>query len=134
MTDLHVTRWEPAESEGLDFMDPLNLGGPGGFFNMSVSGQRWQDYLDRWFPEWHPHLEALRAEILRRRLWESGEWHQDEEAEGVPVLSDGYYFAASMRAWGDLMAAVWSEEHGRDWCYVDFAWDVPDGGPDMVRS
>jgi len=134
MTDLHVTHWRAARPDDDSIFDPLNLGGLGGFFNMTSAGQRWKDYLARYYPEWHPHLEALRAEILRRRLWKGGEWHQDEDGEGVPVLSDGHYFAASMRGWGDLMAAVWSEEHDRDYCYVHFAWDDPEGGPDDAEN
>lgn len=45
---------------------------------------------------------------------------------GCPVFSDGTVSRMSFRAWGDFMAAVWSEEEDKDYCYVDFAWNDPE--------
>lgn len=116
------------ESEGKDEA----VGGLGGFFNAgnifteekgydeeNKTGMRWQDYLDAWNEKHHPYLEALREAIVEGNIRRGGFWHQEQ---GVPVFEDGTIGGFSMRAWGDLMAAVWSEEEDKDYCYADFAW------------
>lgn len=103
-----------------------NLGGLGGFFNMHVGGQRWHDYISRWPVISRPYIEALRAHIVANRIRRGGFWHQDSSVSGVPHFDDGTCFQASMRGWGDLLAAVWSQEDGRDYCYTYFAWDESD--------
>jgi len=69
--------------------------------------------------------EAIVARGLRR----GGDWHQSAP-DGVPVFDDGAVGTFSCRAWGDLMAAVWSGEDGRGYGYMDFYMDscVEDAG------
>lgn len=101
-----------------------NFGGCGGFFDR---GMRWKDYLDRaFYAEDHARMEELRAAIVGRPVWRDGSWHQDQADAGMPVWDDGAVFWASQRAWGDLLAAVWSTVLDQDFWYGDFAWDVPD--------
>lgn len=122
MTDLTVKWITNKEADALDEKD--NIGGMGGFFNM---GMRWKDYLDSFIEEIHPHLEALRESIIESGIWEDGGWHQNAEEPSVPYWSDGKFGTYSFRAWGDLMAAVWSEHYNRDYCYMSFYYmDVPD--------
>lgn len=45
-----------------------------------------------------------------------GQIHQSSSYKGVPVLSDGCVFFATMRAWGEVMAAVWGGK------YSQYAW------------
>jgi hypothetical protein len=45
----------------------------------------------------------------------------EHQHQGItPVFSDGRHFAMTFRAWGDFMAAVWSEEEDRNMSYMDF--------------
>ena len=96
----------------------FNLNDLGGSNSFEL-GMRWSDYLTEYAPEWHPHLEAIRKSIVENEVWAGGEWHQDSPT-GVPVLSDGHFMICSFRAWGDLLAAVWSSELERDFSYMDF--------------
>lgn len=79
-----------------------------------VDGHSWSEYLEHMLasddagPGSLPYLEALRREVLSRRLFISGEDHQDWRF-GTPVFSDGKVANFTWRAWGDFMAAVWSE-------------------------
>ena len=82
---------------------------------------RWADYLEPLTDKGKEYAEALRAEILRLKLKKDGNWHQ-YSGEGVPIFSDGTVATFSYRAWGDLLAAVWSEEENKDYAYPDFAY------------
>ena len=115
---MKVVRWISYE-QAKDLPD--HIGGMGGFFNFSESGQRWRDYLEGLSEVGKPYAEALRQEILAKKLRFSGGHHQ-ADPEGTPVFEDGSVACFSMRAWGDLMAAVWSEEENTDYSYCDFAW------------
>ena len=88
----------------------------GGWFS---SGDRWEDYIKRCTPEEKGYADALRTEILYLGIKETGAWHQNSK-KGVPVFDDGTYTLFSYRAWGDLLAAIWSEEEDKDFCYMDF--------------
>lgn len=96
-----------------------SLGWLGGWFNFKETGNRWKDYLKNFTPEAHPYLEAVRTAILERQSRMTGERHQ-YSSDGVPIFSDGKRLELSYRAWGDLMAAVWSEQEGKDYTYMDF--------------
>lgn len=96
-----------------------SIGGLGGFF---MRGMRWKDYCENSFCGGSPHIEAFREYIICNDIKHDGDWHQNGDA-GAPLFSDGSAGTFSMRAWGDLMAAVWSEHEDRDYCYVDFAWN-----------
>lgn len=116
-----VVRWMPYDkTEGMTEA----IGGLGGFFNGfgSGGGMRWKDFIGDGAPPWLNYAEALRAEILRLQLRTSGEYHQAAD-DGVPVFDDETVGTFSYRAWGDLMAAVWSEEDGIDYTYMDFYMD-----------
>lgn len=52
----------------------------------------------------------------------SGQDHQNA-ATGVPVFSDGTCLRASMRAWGQIMAAIFSAVEGINLSYMDFYMD-----------
>lgn len=127
-----VVRWiSPGESEGKE----VAFGGLGGWFNSgptwNASGHCWQDYLASWKEVVRPYCEALRREVVRLNLRRGGDWHQQAE-EGTPLFSDGKIASFSMRAWGDLLAAIWTATDGRPYNYMDFYMDreeeVGDGG------
>jgi hypothetical protein len=126
-----VERWISYEKAS-DGMPESLLGGPGGFFNgfASGGGMRWKDYLDGG-EEWREYAEALRAEVLRLGLRKDGAWHQGDD-EGVPVFDDGTVALFSFRAWGDFLAAVWSEHDGLDYNYMDFY--CCDGGDGTTKE
>lgn len=115
MEHLTVVDWIPC-----DYNDGKKegVGSMGGFFEY---GMRWKDYLARWEkrPESIPYLEAIRCDVLVKKLRLTGEQHQYSEA-GCPLFSDGTVGRFSYRGWGDLMAAIWAEEENTDYCYLDF--------------
>ena len=91
-----------------------SCGGLGGFFE---NGMRWKDYIAGFTDDAAIHLEAIRKSIVSKGIQITGEGHQQNF---VPIFSDGTAGRFSMRAWGDLMAAIWSEELNKDYCYMDF--------------
>jgi len=95
------------------------LGFLGGFFNWRESGMRWKDYLAAIPAEARPYAEALRKEVVATGKRITGEQHQ-YGSKGVPVFSDGTVATFSYRGWGDIMAAIWSEEENKDYNYMDF--------------
>jgi hypothetical protein len=123
---MKVVRWismKDADATGM----VESLGGLGGGFN-AVSGtpkESWSDYLDMLPAQSRPYAEALRDEVLRLRIRRGGFWHQYDPG-GTPVFDDGTCATFSMRAWGDFLAAVWSEHESTVYCYVDFAWHGPE--------
>lgn len=99
-----------------------DYGRMGGWFNAdSHLHNTWMDYIDGAPHDWLVRAETLREEILKKRIRRGGDWHQEE---GTPVLSDGSCFRFSMRGWGDLLAAIWSEEDGLPYSYLDFYMDM----------
>lgn len=111
---MEVIKWIPyKEADKL----PQSFGGLGGFFD---NGMRWKDYLDAIEKELHIYAEALRISIISLKIKECGPWHQDSQNDGAPVFSDGTAATFSYRAWGDLLAAVWSTEENRDSNYMEF--------------
>lgn len=104
------------------------LGGMGGWFGARYEGHkllgwdahhRWKDYLDNFKPEAHPMLEELRRSILENKIRCTGAEAQNGY-EAIPLWDNGKVDTYSMRAWGDLMAAVYSEEENHDYTYMDF--------------
>ena len=102
------TSWDKADALG-------GLKTMGGYPRLRT----WDEYKLTWCEGEHDRLEALREEILQQGLRTSGEHHQNAE-NGAPVFSDGTAASFSMRAWGDLMAAIWHSETGEDCIYMDF--------------
>ena len=93
-----------------------SIGGFGGFFK---DGMRWEDYISS-APECGiKYYEALRDIIILENLKYTGSQHQHLDG-GVPVFADGTIATFSFRAWGDLMAAIWSTEENKDYSYMDF--------------
>ena len=99
----------------------------GGWFNAGYihpgkeneKGQRWKDYIEIWKDEVKPYLEAIRKDVLKKGFKLTGENHQ-YSPDGVPLFEDKTVASFSYRAWGDLMAAIWSEEEDKDYSYMDF--------------
>lgn len=96
------------------------LGSSGGFFEC---GMRWEDYKNRFKKIVHSMLEELRRSIIENHIKWSGEAMQDYGYDTVPLWSNGKVDIYSWRGWGDLMAAVWSSEEDKDYCYMDFYMD-----------
>jgi hypothetical protein len=102
------------------------LGGWGGWFGYKENGEtrenahhRWKDYIEDLRPECIPYAEALRDECVKHNIRITGLQHQND-SNGVPVFSDGKIGSFSLRAWGDVMAAIWSEAEDKDYNYMDF--------------
>ena len=74
-------------------------------------------------PKLAPYYEALRR---------GGDWHQDAK-DGVPVFDDGAVGRFTWRAWGHLLAAIWSAEDRCTYTYMDFYMDscVTDAGMEL---
>lgn len=88
----------------------------GGYFD---DGMRWKDYICNWDDEAIPYIEALRQEILDKGIRYTGEQHQYAD-DGMPIFEDQTVATFTFRAWGDLMAAIWSEAENKDYSYMDF--------------
>lgn len=110
---IEVWRWtsgEACEKEGRD-----DIGCMGGFFQ---DGMRWKDYLERGgLPD--EYAEAMRRAVIKDNIRKDGGWHQMND-KGIPLFTDGKCALMSLRAWGDLLAAIWSEHDGCDYDYLDF--------------
>jgi hypothetical protein len=106
----------------------------GGWGGMMTKEMRWADFIADINPRLVPYYQALREAIVARGLRRGGDWHQSAP-DGVPVFDDGAVGTFSYRAWGDLMAAVWSGEDGRGYGYMDFYMDccVEDAGMELSR-
>lgn len=126
---MRVERWISYEEAA---KKKESIGGLGGMFNAGhifgderKKGMRWKDYLAIYYEAGQSYAEAIRASVLERNIWEAGDWHQ-ESGEGAPLFEDGTAATFSFRAWGDLMAAIWSERYDRDYHYMDFYYiDTP---------
>lgn len=104
-----------------------NIGGMGGWFNNNFKnpqGHRWDDFVECYNKKQQRQLEAIRKSIIEKDIWQTGSWHQNAD-KGVPATSDGFMYMSSFRGWGDLMAAVWSSEYDKDYCYLDFYCSDP---------
>jgi len=94
-------------------------GGMGGWFGFKESGQRWKDYKETFIEITQPYIEAIRQSVIEKHLKLTGEQHQYSD-QGVPLFSDNTVGLFTFRAWGDIMAAIWSEEENKDYSYMDF--------------
>lgn len=113
VTEISIVRWCGWE-QSLVVAPNKVIGGLGGFFDR---GMRWSDYASIWVVERLPYIEAIRSAVLKEGLRFGGGKHQ---VERVPIFSDGTAGRFSYRAWGDLMAAIWSEEEDVNYNYMDF--------------
>jgi len=110
-----VIDWVDADAE--EHHAAESLGWLGGWFD-GRNGHTWTTYLDNFRPESHPYLEAVRKDVLEKKLRITGELHQQDG--GTPLFSDGKILCLSWRAWGDLMAAIWTEEDKKPYSYMHF--------------
>ncbi len=92
------------------------IGGLGGFF---ADGMRWKDYIEIRNNETRFYAEAIRKDVQKNNIRITGQNHQELD-NGVPLFDDGKVGTFSYRAWGDLMAAIWSEAENKDYRYMDF--------------
>jgi hypothetical protein len=112
------------EAEG---KEDLGFGGLGGWFGTHEingethwdAGHRWEDYKKSYKEEAWLLLEELRRSIIERQIRCTGEQHQNGY-KAVPLWSNGKVDTYSYRAWGDLMAAVWSTEDDKNYNYMTF--------------
>lgn len=113
-----IVRW--MAFDGIDGLgEVVDIGDWGGTMTEAM---RWADFVADLDPAHVAHYEALRQAIVARGLRRGGDWHQNAP-DGVPVFDDGAIASFSFRAWGDLMAAVWSGVDGRGYGYMDFYVD-----------
>jgi len=110
---VRVTEWVD-----YDDIDPSleDVGSIGGFFE---NGMRWKDYINEFGENLRPYYQAIRNSVLETNKRICGDQHQNHD-DGVPKFSDGCVATFTMRGWGDLMAAIWSEEEDEDYSYMDF--------------
>ena len=67
-------------------------------------------------------VKLIKDECLENGYVFSGQDHQNA-LTGVPVFSDGTCLRASMRAWGQIMAAIYSSVLETNLSYMDFYID-----------
>jgi hypothetical protein len=108
--------------DALDTLDGFNLDNLGGSGDFK-EGIRWPEYLTQYAAEWHLYVEAIRHAIIAGKVWAGGDWHQ-YSPHGVPVVAGEHFMGCGFRSWGDLLAAVWNTELGRNFSYLDFYMDA----------
>ena len=91
-----------------------SIGGMGGWYE---HGHRWCHFIEGMLPPDLVYFEALRERVLTDNIRHGGDWHQ---SRGIPLFSDGTVALFTFRAWGDFLAAVWSEKEDKDYSYNDF--------------
>ena len=62
------------------------------------------------------------SDLRENNIRITGTTHQEKY---LPVIDDQYVFMETFRAWGSLMAEVWSEVDGIKYSYADWAWWMP---------
>lgn len=70
-------------------------------------------------------IALVRQEIYDNDYIFSGQEHQCS-LTGVPVFSDGTCLRASMRAWGLIMAGIYTGPEGKQLSYMDFYMSLGD--------
>jgi hypothetical protein len=68
---------------------------------------------------------VVQQEIADKGYLFAGEQHQNS-LTGVPVFNNGTCFRASMRAWGSLMAMIYTGPNGEELSYMDFYMSLSD--------
>jgi hypothetical protein len=118
--DSVVIQWIPyAEA---DSHEENGLGGMGGWFH---EGLRWSDYLDQMGlndpanNRTREYAESFRVDVVKCNIRHGADWHQHGPA-GVPLFADGTIATFSYRAWGDILAAIWSTADDKNYSYMDF--------------
>ena len=75
--------------------------------------------------EFSEMLQLIREEIYEHGYIFAGQDHQNS-ATGVPVFSNGTCFRASWRAWGSIMAQMYTDSEGNALSYMDFYMSLGD--------
>ena len=112
--EITVVAWVSEDDVDCDGDDAITWFG--GYF---VPPMRWEDYLDNTGDSQKPYVEAVRKSVVENKIFLCGDEHQNNH-DSIPEFNDGKFLALSMRAWGDLMAAIWAEERDRDYHYLEF--------------
>lgn len=63
------------------------------------------------------HIDFFKNHLIENKIKIGGDEHQSGY---IPVFDDGAILLYSYRAWGALMAEIWSEIDGREYNYMDF--------------
>jgi hypothetical protein len=92
------------------------IGCTGGWFQ---EGMRWMDYYEDVDDELQPYVQAIFDDVKENSIKLTG-WENQHNNNGTVLFSDGKWAGFSMRAWGDLMAAIWSEIEDKNYCYLHF--------------
>ena len=126
MNKRKVVKWVPLK-EVSD--KEVAIGGAGGFFNAGMihedvdkMGMRWNDYLKYLSEEEKPYAEAIRSKVITDSLRIDGMGHQ--HGGYTPLFDDGTIGFFSLRSWGDIMAAIWSDEEDKNYSYMEFYMNV----------
>lgn len=121
MKKLNVKRWiSYDQAEAFE----RSVGGWGGWFNADEKGMRWKDFIGEIYSADRDYYEAVRVSVIKNKFRFTGSGHQSDD-HGVPQFSDDTVGVFTFRAWGDLMAAIWSEEEDKDYSYMDFYTGPP---------
>ena len=75
--------------------------------NEDIPFHTWEDFIEGMDEETKAYAEAFKAYILEKNIKECAPWHQ---RIGVPLFEDNTYSTFSYRAWGDIMAAIYTTE------------------------
>lgn len=102
-----VVDWVAWEEAGKKYPEN-DLGGMGGWFH-GDQGHTWDTYINNLAETERIYAEALKKEILSKNIRIGGNVHQHSDG-GTPLFSDGTVSTFSYRAWGDIMAAIYSHE------------------------
>ncbi|MEE8295087.1 MAG: hypothetical protein V3R64_05205 [Sphingomonadales bacterium] len=85
---------------------------------------RWKDFIAEIYSDDRDYYEAVRASVIKNKFRFTGSGHQSDD-QGVPQFSEDTVGVFTFRAWGDLMATIWSEEEDKDYTYMDFYTGPP---------
>jgi hypothetical protein len=111
-----VIRWAGfVETKKMD----ISIGGLGGWFGFDKKGQRWKDYIEEIREDLIPYAEAIKESVIENNIRYTGIEHQNV-GDGVPIFDDNTIGSFTFRAWGDIMAAIWSDIDNKDYNYMDY--------------
>jgi hypothetical protein len=88
----------------------------GGIFK---NGMRWNHYIKIWKNVIDiERLNALRTFIVTYKI----RTYKNGCNNANFLFDDNTMGCFTLRAWGDLLAATWSQEEDKDYTYEDFGW------------
>jgi|GEM_PF-3621061 len=111
-----VVRWASfKETKGM----PISIKGFDGWFIQGKKGQHWESYLEAIGESLIPYANAIRESVIKNNIRYKGSEHIYSD-NGIPVFDNNTIGVFSFHAWGDIMAAIWSDIDNRDYTYIDF--------------